>query len=204
MNSSEMQQEKRLVETRLEPPWQYCVSPLCQCRFDAERRLLHLEGPANCHAFVEQRLRPGNLHSLSAEVLCGYDAANAWGAGIALCWPGRQFLRVNVRADGRYGIDDGRRTTLVGTTPSQGWTTLRIRLLPEDVLAEVSTVGGLWSVLASFPAEAYPGNPCTVRLGKMSRWGTAKDFYNPGLVGSSAIGNMVLVWRTEPFAGAVC
>lgn len=192
-----MQQENRLVETRLEPPWQYYVSPSCQCRFDPERRVLHFDIHANCHAFVEQRLKPGHLYSLSADVLCGYDAANAWGAGIALCWPGRQFLRVNVRADRRYGIDDGRRTTLVGTTPSKGWTALRIRFLPKDVLAEASAQGDLWAVSASFPAEAYPGNPCTVRLGKMSRWGTAKDFYNPGPVGYTALRRMLLVWWGE-------
>jgi hypothetical protein len=177
----------------LGPPWDYHVSPSCQCRFDSERRVLYFEGRANCHAFVERPLNPGNLYDLSAEVLCGFDASNAWGAGIALCWPDQRFVRVNVRADGRYGVDDGRRTTLAGTTPTQGWTTLRLRLTPVDVLAEASAECGLWAVLASFPREAFPGSPCAMRLGKMSRWGTAKDFHNPGPVGHSVMRKMLLL-----------
>lgn len=165
---------------------------------------LRICGPANCHAFVEWPLAQAAICGLEAEVLCGFDPGNAWGVGIALRWPAGAVLRVNVRADHRYGVDDGRRTTLAGATPSRGWTALRLRLMPQEVLAEGAAQPGLWAVLAAIPREFYPGDPCAACLGKMSRWCTARDFHDPGAQAYTAIrnpaafGGNTMVWKPAP------
>jgi|GEM_PF-6476861 len=184
--------ESDLLRMAIKPPWTSSVSPHCECRYDSENHVLHIAGPANCHALVEFPFQVPRIYALEAEALCGRNTGNAWGPGIALCWPGGRVLRVNVRADGRYGVDDGRRTTISGSTPEQGWTALRLRLTPGEVLAEAAAQPGLWAVLAAFPRDLYPGDPCAARLGKMSRWCTAKDHHNLGAQGDSAIRNPAL------------
>ncbi len=167
---------------------------VCKSSGNGEWPALLIDGPANCYAFVEYPLRTDSNSILGAQVdvLCGHDAGNAWGAGIALCWSAGRFVRVNVRADGRYGIDDGQRTSMTGMTPDKGWTSLRIRLTSEDVVAEASADLRLWAVLGAFPRELYPGDPVAVRVGKMSRWGTPQDFHRPGPYGSAALRHLAL------------
>lgn len=74
-------------------------SPLCRvavCTGSAEQQgpSLCIDGPAHCYAFADYALpaAPGTLLSAQVDVLCGHDAGNAWGPGIALCWPGGRFV----------------------------------------------------------------------------------------------------------------
>lgn len=177
-------------------PSPLCRLALCTGSADQGGPSLCIDGPAHCYAFADYALpaSPGTLLSTQVDVLCGHHAGNAWGPGIALCWPGGRFVRVNVRADGRYGVDDGRRTIMAAVTPEAGWATLRIRLTPVDVVAEASAGLNLWALLAAFPRERYWGNPSVVRLGKMSRWATAQDFHRPGPRGHTIIRSMVLMY----------
>lgn len=116
------------------------------------------------------------------------------GPGNRLVLARRAICRVNVRADGRYGIDDGRRTIMAAVTPEAGWATLRIRLTPVDGVAEASAHLNLWALLAALPRERYSGNPSVLRLGKMSRWATAQDFHRLGPPGHTVIRGMILMY----------
>ena len=70
----------------------------------------------------------------------GTDKGATWGPGLALLWP-KGVIRVNLRAEGRFGVDDGRDFAFPGFVAPSAWFHLRIRLLEKEILVEASGDG---------------------------------------------------------------
>lgn len=115
------------------------------------------------------------------------DGGTSWGPGLTLVWRDGKVLRVNLRAEGRFGVDDGRRQILEGTNLPNTWTQLAIQLEDKDVVVQASQDHQAWQELARFPRSEFAGNPVAVRLGKMSPGSKNEDFSALGPAGRCAI-----------------
>jgi hypothetical protein len=147
---------------------------------------LRIEAAANACAFAERTIPPG-----AGLVVCSIDEATdggaSWGPGMALVWPDGKALRVNLRAEGRMGVDDGRRQILDGMAAPATWTQLVFRLDDKEIRVQASWDGRVWQDLARFPRSEFPGDPLRVRLGKTSPGSKNEDFSTPGPDGACEI-----------------
>jgi hypothetical protein len=109
---------------------------------------------------------------------------------MALVWADGKVLRVNARAEGRFGVDDGKRQLLEGALFPGSAQHLVLRLEQKELLVQVSHDGRLWQRIARFPRGEFPGDPVAVRLGKMSPGSRNEDFSTPGPDGRCAISNL--------------
>jgi len=115
------------------------------------------------------------------------DGGASWGPGLTLVWPDGKVLRVNLRAEGRFGVDDGRRQILEGVNLPHTWTQVAVQLDDEDVVAHACQDSQAWQELARFPRAEFAGDPVAVRLGKMSPGSKNEDFSTLGPAGVCAI-----------------
>ncbi len=109
------------------------------------------------------------------------------GPGLTLVWPSGTVLRVNLRAEGRFGVDDGRRQILDGVNLPNAWTQVAIQLDDKEVVVQASQEQQAWQELARFPRSEFPGDPVSVRLGKMSPGSKNEDFSTLGPAGACAV-----------------
>jgi hypothetical protein len=140
---------------------------------------LVIAAPANAAAFVEHPLPAG-----TALITCWVDPRTdhgaTWGPGLALRWADDRTLRVNVRSEGRFGVDAGKQQLLEGVTEPGRPCRLAITLEEQEVVAYAAQDTGPWQELARFPRHEFPGDPAAVRLGKMSPSAKNEDFSTLG------------------------
>jgi hypothetical protein len=136
---------------------------------------LRIEAAANAGAFVQRSLPPGAAMVVS-RIDQRTDQGASWGPGMTLVWPKGQVLRVNLRAEGRFGVDDGRRQFLEGVSFPNAWTQVAIRWDQQEIIVQASQDNRAWQQLARLPRSEFPGDPVIVRLGKMSPGSTGEDF----------------------------
>ncbi len=67
------------------------------------------------------------------------------------------------------------------------WTELAIRLEEKQIVVQASQGGRAWQDLARFPRAEFPGDPTSVRLGKMSPGSRNEDFSILGPPGTCMI-----------------
>jgi len=126
---------------------------------------LRIAGTDNCYAYAERALPPGTTLA-QCVVDTGTDMGATWGPGLTLLWPDGKVVRINIRSIGTFGVDDGADFVFNGqTTPGMTFY-LRLRLEPNEVLAEASADGEFWDVIHSYPRDRFPGEPSAIRLGK--------------------------------------
>jgi hypothetical protein len=147
--------------------------------------VISIEAPANCFAFAERPLPPG-VGIVQCAVFSGTDKGATWGPGMAVLWP-KGVIRVNLRAEGRFGVDDGANFTFGGFVGPNADSHLRVRLEEKEVFVEVSGDGRWWETLQTYPRGRYPGDPAAIRLGKSGPGGRSEDFSLPGPVGSCRV-----------------
>ncbi|MBN1346856.1 MAG: hypothetical protein JXQ73_29460 [Phycisphaerae bacterium] len=135
---------------------------------------LKIEAKANCVAYIERALPEGTT-LVECEARLGSDQGKTWGPGLCLVWPGGKVLRINLRAEGQLGVDDGRRQVFGGYAKSDAWLRLRIRMEEKEVFAEYTADGRFWEPIEVRARGEYPGAPGIVRLGKTSGRGTNED-----------------------------
>jgi hypothetical protein len=186
--------EDRFDRDQLGDPWKVFLSPQPGTALKVENGALAIEAVANGFAFAERPLPPGAT-LVECRVYSGTDQGATWGPGLALRWPDKA-LRINLRAEGRFGVDDGANFTFGGFVAPESWYHLRLRLEENEIVAEASGDEVLWETLQTFPRPQFPGDPVTVRLGKTGPGGRDEDFSTPGPVGSCALKDL-RAWRRK-------
>lgn len=171
---------------KLQRPWMVTSSKQPGVAVTVAGGELRIKGAANIAAYAERPIPQG-----AAIVACSVnqhtDGGASWGPGMTLVWPSGKVLRANLRAEGRFGVDDGRRQILQGLAFPDTWTQLAICLGEKEIVVQVAQSGGAWQILARFPRAEFPGAPTAIRLGKMSPGSRNEDFSTLGPPGECAI-----------------
>jgi hypothetical protein len=113
-------------------------------------------------------------------------------------WPNGKTLRVNVRTEGRFGVDDGERQILEGFSKPGSTCELAAEIGEREVVAYARQRDESWQELARLPRGEFGGNPSTVRLGKMSPGGRNEDFSTLGPEGQCTVGSLQLFGPRTP------
>ena len=148
---------------------------------------LVIRASAHSSAGVEGKLPPG-VTAVDCELAAPGDQGETWGPGLGLWWPGGQALRINLRGPAaRFGVDStAAAQSIAGMLADDREVTLRIRLEPDQVVAEARNGQDGWQPLASFPRDKFPGDPARVRVGKMHAVEGTDDHSAPGAGGGGA------------------
>jgi len=147
---------------------------------------LVIKAAANAAAFAERALPPG-VGLVTCVVAAETDQGASWGPGMALVWPNGKILRVNVRAEGRFGVDDGKRQLLEGYTKPGSVCQLSIVLGGTEVTVYACQQNEPFQEIARLSRSDFRGEPTAVRLGKMSPRGQNEDFSTLGPGGQCSI-----------------
>jgi hypothetical protein len=166
--------EERFAGDRLAKDWKTVLSRKPNTAVTVDGGAIRVEAPANCFAFAERAL-PAGTRLVQCAVFSGTDKGATWGPGLTVLWP-KSAVRINLRAEGRFGVDDGDNFTFGGFVGPGAWHLLRIRIEPKEVLAEASMDGRVWQPLHTFPRDRFAGDPTAVRLGKGGGGGRDEDF----------------------------
>ena len=178
--------EDRFDRDRLGSPWKTVVSRRPKTSLAIKKGFVAIEASANNCAMIERPLPPGVTLAQCA-IFSGTDRGASWGPGMSVAWKNKT-LRINLRGEGRCGVDDGAAQWFGGFVAPNYWHYLRIRLEKDEVLAEVSADNCLWETVRALPRSQFQGDPVAVRLGKMSPGGKGDDFADAGdLAGSCRI-----------------
>jgi hypothetical protein len=95
------------------------------------------------------------------------DAGQSWGLGLALGWNNGKSLQINARTDGRWSIRRNGQEMLEGEHPAGQPATVAFRLSADQVQLLASRKDGEWELVKAFPRSDFPGEPVTVRYGKI-------------------------------------
>lgn len=95
------------------------------------------------------------------------DAGQSWGLGLALGWKNGKSLQINARTDGRWSIRRNGQELLEGEHPAGQPATVAFRLTADHVQVLATTKDGEWELVKAFPRSDFPGEPATVRYGKI-------------------------------------
>jgi hypothetical protein len=177
--------EDRFDRAALGSPWKTILSSRPGASLKVEKGAVAIEAPGNHCAMIERPLPPGVTLAQCA-VFSGTDAGASWGPGLTLVWKNKT-LRINLRAGGQCGVDDGAGQWLGNSVSRNYWYYLRIRVEKDAVLAEVSLDNRLWETVHVLPRDEFQGDPLAVRLGKMRSDGTGEDHSDAGPPGSCRI-----------------
>ncbi len=176
----------RFAGDRLGAGWSTHLSKQPDTKLTVRDGSIAIEAKANCIAYAERGLPPDTT-LVDCHVYSGTDHGATWGPGLCLVWPGNKILRINLRAEGRLGVDDGRSQWFGGFSAPETWHRLRIRLEDKQVLAEISADGRFWEPIHAADRSQFAGAPVAVRLGKMSGDGKNEDHHVLGPPGGCAI-----------------
>jgi hypothetical protein len=182
--------EDRFDREQLGDAWRTSLSTQPKTSLRLKEGGLAIEGAANVFALAERPLPPG-IAMAQCSIFFGTDKGASWGPGLTLVWKNRAF-RINLRAEGRSGVDDGVGQWFGGIATPSAWHYVRIRVDEKEVVAEASEDGKLFYPIHALPRTQFDGDPIAVRLGKMSPGSMAEDFTDPGMdrVGTCAIDDL--------------
>jgi len=168
--------EDRFAGEGLGAAWSTRLSKQAGTKMTVQDGAMVVETKANCVAYAERALPPGTA-LVDCRVYSGTDRGATWGPGLCLVWPSNRILRINVRSEGRLGVDDGASQWFGGFSMPDTWYWLRIRLEDKQILAECSTDGRFWEAIYTADRARFSGTPVAVRLGKMSGDGKNEDHH---------------------------
>jgi hypothetical protein len=171
---------------RLSGDWTTSVSQRENTAVDLSGGAFAIKACANSAAFATRPLPTGTT-MVTCSIDPGTDKGATWGPGLALLWPNGKALRVNVRTEGRYGVDDGRTQLLEGLAEQGKPSRISILLQNDEIVVYASQEGAPTQELGRFPRSEFPGEPLSVRVGKMSPAAKAEDFSEPGPEGICTI-----------------
>ncbi len=159
--------------TSLSPEWKVqCSRRHDRISFVNEGKVGEIMACENTSAFAE-RTWPAGATGVQCVVDPGTDRSASWGPGLALVFSGGT-VKLNLRpGKGTFGLSaDGGERELGKLVESHSYV-LRLTLRSSRVVCEASLDGRKWEKLGEAPAH---GTPKTVRVGKMSRDGSAGDY----------------------------
>ena len=108
------------------------------------------------------------------------DAGQSWGVGIAVSWSGGRYVQINARTDGRWGIRKNGSELLEGKQTPQAPAVVAIRVTPNFVQILAQQGDGPWEMVKEFPRADFPGEPETVRYGKIGQKWQGGAHSDPG------------------------
>ena len=170
--------EERFAGQELAAPWTVSLSQQPGTKLGVADGRLRISAAANAAAFAERPL-PAGTTLVRCLVDPQTDQGASWGPGITLVWSDRRVLRINLRIEGRFGVDDGSRQLLEGNHDPARPCQLTIALDSREVILQASEEGVLQEI-ARFPRSEFPGDPAFIRLGKMSPGSSNEDFSPSG------------------------
>jgi hypothetical protein len=185
--------EERFAGQELAAPWVVTLSQRSGTKLGAADGRLTISAAANAAAFAERPL-PAGTTLVRCLVNPHTDQGASWGPGITLVWPGGRVLRINLRAEGRFGVDDGARQLLEGNPDPASTCQLVIALDDREVVLHASEAGVLQEI-ARFPRTEFPGDPASIRLGKMSPGSRNEDFSTPGPEGACSFQQLQIMGK---------
>ena len=148
-----------LVCHELDDAWQVTSFPNGHQSTCVLEDALKLLANAKCCLFAERPLPPA-VFEVQCELALGSDKATKFGPGMAILWSNRT-LRVNLRADGRFGVDDGCSSVYGGTILRNDWNHVAIRIENQNRLESFFPHGigtGSAESFASLPSfTTFPG-----------------------------------------------
>lgn len=189
--------EERFDGSALAKEWGMVLSSQLGTSLAVTNGQLQIKAAANAAAFAERSL-PAGVSVVTCVVDARDDQGASWGPGLALVWPNGKTLRVNVRSEGRFGVDDGRQQILEGFHEATS-IQLIIALDDAEVVVYAAPDGGFQQELARFPRAKFAGDPALVRIGKMSQGAKNEDFSTLGPAGLCRV-SALQVWGVNSAA----
>ncbi|MBN1417550.1 MAG: hypothetical protein JXP34_02175 [Planctomycetes bacterium] len=180
--------EETFAGARLGAEWTVARSKRPGTSIEVEEGRLAIESAANSFAFAERAL-PAGVTMVECRVDSGTDRGATWGPGLAVLWPSGA-VRINLRAEGRFGVDVAGRQVFGGFVEPENRYVLRIRVESDGIVAEASADGDLWETIHTLPRGVLAGDPVRVRIGKMSGGASSEDFSEPGPAGACSIDDL--------------
>ena len=172
----------------LSADWSVIASRNPGTKVEVANGVLAINAAANVSALGQRKL-PEGATAIECRLSTDGDEGQTWGPGLCLLWPGGQAFRVNLRGpDGCFGVDSTVAAQIrTGILAASDSVSLRIRLEPDEIVGEARNAqDDEWQILATFPREKFPGDPATVRIGKMHGVEGAGDHSDPGPEGACA------------------
>lgn len=136
-----------------------------------------------------ERDLPAGTRLVELEYNPGTDADAIFGPGMAIIWENGDITKFNMctlgydtsytKCFGSYDSTAGQKIWLLGKSKqsldtSKDWT-MRMRIADDAIHCEAKIAAGDWDVYRSIPLPANRGNPKSVRIGKIGRFGIDKD-----------------------------
>ena len=177
---------ERFTEGSLPEPWHTEHSKQPDTSIRVSRDGLRIQAAANAAAFVERPI-PAGARAVVCSLNQQSDQGATWGPGMSLVWRNGKVLRVNVRCDGHFGVDDGGRQIIKESDLADSWVTLAILLQDSNIVVQATDDGRSWQEIARFGRTEFPGEPIAVRLGKMDARSENHDFSTLGPAGATTI-----------------
>ena len=173
----------------LSSAWQRQLSERDGTEVGVRDEAVRVTAAANSVAYIGRPLPPRTA-ALVCSIEPGTDRGATWGPGLAAVWPDGKALRVNVRAEGRFGVYGHGREILGGVRYPDEPCDLAIVLGDETIRVLTGFSGLQWQALAEIPRTAFPGAPTEVRLGKMGIPTHETDYHIPGPSGACTHRNL--------------
>ncbi len=164
---------------------------------DVADSTIRVSAAANAAVYLERPI-PAGVRLATCSINQSTDGGASWGPGMTLVWPDGKVLRVNLRAEGRFGVDDGHRQVLEGVNLPNTSTQLTIQLDEQEVLVRAYQELQGWQELARFPRAEFAGDPVAMRVGKMSPGSRNEDFSELGPAGQCVINDVRLFGSGPP------
>ena len=109
------------------------------------------------------------------------DNGQTWGIGLAVGWPGGKYVQINCRSDGRWELRRDGRESLMEGCPVEKPATVAVKLADQTVqLFGRDDESSEWNRVAEFPRKDFPGNPTTIRVGKLGPSWNPRDHGEKG------------------------
>lgn len=144
---------------------------------------LGISAPANTYAYLSRPLLPGT-QIVEGRLARGTDMGATWGPGVALAWP-QVDIRLHLRSDGQFCIDDGSHFDFCGMVSTDGSMEYYVRVILEqnDILFQSSWDGEYYQTLRKV-SRPSPEPPRSLLIGKMGIPARDTDYTDPGPVGT--------------------
>jgi hypothetical protein len=149
----------------------------------AEDGALKITGRTNACAYIDRPL-PDNVAAVQCKIRCEGGGGMSWGPGLMLDGP-NGMCRINVREEGRLGIDHAGGQMLIEGYPASAWYWLRLRLVGHYIVYEASRDGSHWKQLCTDNVDL--GRPRRLLVGKVADSGKNAEYPDLGGMGASYV-----------------
>lgn len=170
--------------TELADGWRVHFGPNRESTISIGKEGIAITARENTSAYLERAI-PADTVAMSCRARCLEQGGASWGPGLVL-QSGDNWWRINVRSDGRIGVDRAAGQLVFGGHKQGKWHWIRLRLAGEFLLYEVSSDGVLWRSLQMDRVGPLAGDK-RMLIGKVANNGGCTDYKQLGGLGKSNI-----------------